>query len=193
MNQLLHHLAANPITTGWSAPAVDLEETDDEFVIDIDLPGAPPHPHHRPRRPERTTVMTAAPVPDPYLVLGVTAEASDNDLDHAFRRLIRQLHPDTRPPAVPDPDDDQRLQNLLTAYATLRDPIQRATYDRTHREQTTKPHLAVPRPRVAAPPPLPPDLRAGPVHWAPLPHPTPGGPAVAARPGRPKGIHHGAH
>ncbi|MEV6416932.1 J domain-containing protein [Kribbella sp. NPDC051718] len=106
-------------------------------------------------------------VPDPYLVLGITAAASDDDLDHAFRRLIRQLHPDTRPPAAPDPGTDQRLQDLLTAYATLRDPVQRAAYDRTRREQATRPHLAAPQPRVAAQP-LVPDLQAGPVQWAPL-------------------------
>ncbi|GAA1658014.1 hypothetical protein GCM10009744_59000 [Kribbella alba] len=134
--------------------------------------------------------MTAAAVPDPYLVLGVTAEASDDDLDLAFRRLIRQLHPDTRPPAAPDPDTDQRLQDLLTAHATLRDPIQRATYDRTRREQTIRPDVATPRPRVASPP-LTPDLRAGPVHWAPLPNPTLDGPAAAARGGQPKETRHG--
>ncbi|GAA1658020.1 hypothetical protein GCM10009744_59010 [Kribbella alba] len=40
MNQLMHHLTTNPTTAAWTAPAVDIEETDEEFVIDIDLPGA---------------------------------------------------------------------------------------------------------------------------------------------------------
>jgi preprotein translocase subunit Sec63 len=31
---------------------------------------------------------------DPYAVLGVTAEASDADIERAYRRLISQYHPD---------------------------------------------------------------------------------------------------
>lgn len=63
-------------------------------------------------------------------MLGVTAEASDDDLDQAFRGLIRQDHTDTRSPE-PETDADHRLQEILTAYTTLRDPIRRAAYDRT--------------------------------------------------------------
>ncbi|MET9314567.1 Hsp20/alpha crystallin family protein [Kribbella sp. NPDC003505] len=40
MNQLMHRLSmSSSPATGWT-PAVDIEETDDECVIDIDLPGA---------------------------------------------------------------------------------------------------------------------------------------------------------
>lgn len=31
---------------------------------------------------------------DPYLVLGLTAEASDGEVEQAYRRLISQYHPD---------------------------------------------------------------------------------------------------
>ncbi|MDX6237985.1 MAG: hypothetical protein QOG10_2800 [Kribbellaceae bacterium] len=118
--------------------------------------------------------MTAAPIPDPYALLGVTAEASDDDLDHAFRGLVRQLHPDTRTPSEPDADADQRLQELLTAYATLRDPLRRAAYDRTRARPATAGSAPTPQPRfpTAAPQtPAPirvgPAIRVGPVHWAP--------------------------
>ncbi|MFC6160161.1 J domain-containing protein [Kribbella jiaozuonensis] len=73
-----------------------------------------------------TQPVTQRPDLDPYDVLGVTAEASDEDLDHAFRALIRQ-HTDT---LSPGPDADQRLREILTAYTTLRDPVRRAAYDR---------------------------------------------------------------
>jgi len=32
---------------------------------------------------------------DPYLVLGITPEISDEDLKKAYRRLVRENHPDT--------------------------------------------------------------------------------------------------
>ena len=77
-----------------------------------------------------TQPVTQRPDPDPYDVLGVTAEASDEDLDEAFRGLVRRHHTDTRSPQ-PEPDADHRLQEILTAYTTLRDPIRRAAYDHT--------------------------------------------------------------
>ena len=114
--------------------------------------------------------MTTAP--DPYAVLGLTPEASDDDLDHAFRSLVRQLHPDTRTPPEPGPDADKRLQELLTAYATLRDPISRAAHDRAHTRPTT-PRTAV-TPHHHGPPAAQhvhhsePAIRVGPVRWVPL-------------------------
>jgi len=116
--------------------------------------------------------MTALPL-DPYVILGVTVEASDDDLDHAFRGLVRGLHPDTRTSDIDDADDaDRRLQELLNAYATLRDPIRRAAYDRAQAAALSVSSAAPsPRPRSseagasdAAP------IRVGPVHWKP-PHP----------------------
>ncbi|GAA0938354.1 hypothetical protein GCM10009554_27290 [Kribbella koreensis] len=39
MNQLMQQLTTNPAPTDWK-PAVDIEETDDEYLIEVDLPGA---------------------------------------------------------------------------------------------------------------------------------------------------------
>ncbi|MEV0284800.1 J domain-containing protein [Kribbella sp. NPDC050820] len=105
---------------------------------------------------------------DPYEILGVAPTATEDDLDHAFRSLVRQLHPDTRTPSEPDPDADDRLHHLLNAYATLRDPIRRAAYDRTqtpplaatartHQPATTQPAQSR----------FEPAIRVGPVHWEP--------------------------
>ncbi|MGW1346743.1 J domain-containing protein [Kribbella sp. NPDC002412] len=115
--------------------------------------------------------MTAPPL-DPYAILGVTVEASDDDLDHAFRGLVRQLHPDTRT-AASDDDADRRLQELLNAYATLRDPIRRAAYDRAM-ARAAVPSAPSPRPRRSqaaparyAPIRVDPAIRVGPVRWEP--------------------------
>jgi curved DNA-binding protein CbpA len=105
---------------------------------------------------------------DPYAILGVTADSSDDDLDHAFRGLVRQLHPDTRTPSDSDVDADQRLQQILTAYATLRDPIRRAAYDRTRiRPATNSPPPHIQATRRTSPPRTEPAIRVGPVRWQP--------------------------
>jgi curved DNA-binding protein CbpA len=67
--------------------------------------------------------------PDPYRVLGVAATASPAQITHAYRARLRAHHPDTRTsPASPAADDG--LQQVLAAYAVLRDPARRADYDR---------------------------------------------------------------
>jgi curved DNA-binding protein CbpA len=123
------------------------------------------------RRSQEITAMTAPPG-DPYVILGVATEASDDDLDHAFRELVRRLHPDTRAAAAPD-DADWRLQEVLNAYAILRDPIRRAAYDRAARaahEHPAAPHIRVRR-TTAGTAPAPrrtePAIRVGPVRWQP--------------------------
>jgi curved DNA-binding protein CbpA len=111
------------------------------------------------------------PRPDPYVVLGVGHDASDDDLDRAFRGLVRQLHPDTREPSDTDTDTDtdteadRRLQELLTAYASLRDPIRRAAYDRSRPAPPAPPYRA----QSGAPTRAEPAIRVGPVHWKPPP------------------------
>jgi hypothetical protein len=147
--------------------------------------------------------MTAALVPaDPYAILGVTATASDDDLDHAFRGLVRQLHPDTRTPSEPDPesgaDADRRLQEILTAYATLRNPISRAAYDRT-RPQPQKstnrsgppPQLRITHPQTPSPIRVGPLIRVGPVRWAPPAQTTPTAAGDVAGPRSTTGAHDG--
>ena len=122
--------------------------------------------------------MTTSPIRDPYAVLGVARDATDDDLDRAFRSVVRQLHPDTRTPSELDADADQRLQELLTAYATLRDPIRRAAYDRSR--PATASNASALRPRVRHAPRGPAAvqvgaaLRVGSVRWDPLPTTTDG-------------------
>jgi curved DNA-binding protein CbpA len=66
--------------------------------------------------------------PDPYRVLGVPSTASQTQITHAYRDRLRAHHPDTRSPQAPAAADEG-LQQVLAAYALLRDPTRRAAYD----------------------------------------------------------------
>lgn len=55
---------------------------------------------------------------NPYDILGVTADASDADVARAYRRLLRQHHPDTAPGHTNL--DGYRLAQVLAAYQQLR-------------------------------------------------------------------------
>jgi hypothetical protein len=61
----------------------------------------------------------------PYEVLGVPASASDEDLRRAYRRLLRETHPDTG-------GDPQRFIAVQTAWERIGSPDARAGYDRGH-------------------------------------------------------------
>jgi curved DNA-binding protein CbpA len=59
---------------------------------------------------------------DPYVVLGVTSTATAAEISHAYRALLRVLHPDTRRRAGAPLTEtaDAELQRVVTAYAALR-------------------------------------------------------------------------
>jgi molecular chaperone DnaJ len=63
---------------------------------------------------------------DYYVVLGVTKDASENDIKRAFRELARKHHPDVAPAG----DDGERFREINEAYAVLSDRDARARYDR---------------------------------------------------------------
>jgi molecular chaperone DnaJ len=64
---------------------------------------------------------------DPYEVLGVQRDASEQDVKKAFRRLARELHPDVN---AHDPEAEEKFKEAAEAYEILSDPERRATYDR---------------------------------------------------------------
>jgi molecular chaperone DnaJ len=66
-----------------------------------------------------------ARVPDLYDVLGVSRDASDEDIKRSYRRLARELHPDVNR----DPGAEQRFKEITAAYDVLKDPARRRQYD----------------------------------------------------------------
>ena len=63
---------------------------------------------------------------DLYDVLGVTREASPEDIKKAYRRLARRFHPDVN---GGDPEAERRFKEINLAYQTLSDPARRRQYD----------------------------------------------------------------
>ncbi len=53
---------------------------------------------------------------DPYTVLGVSHQASPDEIKTAFRRLARDYHPDRNPN---DPQAEERFREINAAYQML--------------------------------------------------------------------------
>lgn len=68
--------------------------------------------------------MQADPPRTHYQTLGVAAECTAEEIKAAYRRLIRQAHPD-----VAGPDGAARAAELSAAYAVLSRPDRRQAYD----------------------------------------------------------------
>jgi DnaJ-class molecular chaperone len=64
---------------------------------------------------------------DPYEALGVQRDASQKDIQKAYRRLAKKLHPDLNPG---NPDAERQFKEVTAAYDLLSDPERRARFDR---------------------------------------------------------------
>ena len=63
---------------------------------------------------------------DYYEILGISKNASKDEIKSAFRKLARQWHPDVNKA----PEAEAKFKELGKAYETLMDDDKRATYDR---------------------------------------------------------------
>ena len=64
---------------------------------------------------------------DPYDVLGIPRSATAADIKAAYRRLVKQYHPDRHPG---DAAIEQRFKEVQSAYELLGDPEKRQRFDR---------------------------------------------------------------
>lgn len=65
---------------------------------------------------------------DFYKDLGVTSDASAEDIKKAYRKLARELHPDANPG---DAAAEERFKRVSEAHSVLADPDKRKEYDET--------------------------------------------------------------
>jgi DnaJ-class molecular chaperone len=64
---------------------------------------------------------------DPYQVLGVSKNASQEEIQQAYRKLAKKHHPDLNPG---NKKAEERFKDIGTAYDILGDPEKRARFDR---------------------------------------------------------------
>ncbi len=65
---------------------------------------------------------------DYYEVLGVSRQASAEEIKKAYRKLARQYHPDANP--TNKKEAEERFKEIAEAYEVLSDPEKKANYDR---------------------------------------------------------------
>jgi len=76
--------------------------------------------------------MTAKSVnTDHYRTLKISEEATQQEIKQSYRRLAKELHPDTQTA----PGDAESIKRLNAAYEVLGDPQSRSHYDRDRRAQ----------------------------------------------------------
>jgi curved DNA-binding protein CbpA len=64
---------------------------------------------------------------DPYSTLGVNKDATQADIQKAYRRLAKKLHPDLN---TGDKTAEDKFKDVSVAYDLLNDPDKRARFDR---------------------------------------------------------------
>ena len=62
---------------------------------------------------------------DPYKVLGVARDASDEDIRRAYRKLAKELHPDLNP--ANRATAEERFKKVSAAYDIVGDPEKRGS------------------------------------------------------------------
>ena len=78
--------------------------------------------------------VSATPIPDYYLVLGVDSNATKQQIGAAFRRMAKVYHPDM----TKDPASAEKFKEVHIAYEILSDSQKRQNYDRYQQQHAAK-------------------------------------------------------
>lgn len=73
---------------------------------------------------------------DPYSTLGVARDAAEADIKKAYRKLAKELHPDTN---KDNPKATERFAHVTNAYDLLSDKAKRAQFDRGEIDENGNP------------------------------------------------------
>lgn len=65
---------------------------------------------------------------DYYAILGISPNATQEEIHKAYRRCSKQWHPDRNP----DRDTEELMKDINEAYSILKDPQKRERYDKEY-------------------------------------------------------------
>jgi DnaJ-class molecular chaperone len=77
-------------------------------------------------------MAATVPQPDYYKLLGVGYSATGEEITRAYRRAMKEVHPDRHSPQQRN-QAEERAKQLNVAYSTLSQPERRRQYDSTLR------------------------------------------------------------
>jgi DnaJ-class molecular chaperone len=86
---------------------------------------------------------------DPYTVLGVPRNATDDDIRRAYRKLAKELHPDLNP--ANRVSAEERFKKVSGAYGVIGDAEKRKQYDRGEIDANGEPRRGFRRPPGGGP------------------------------------------
>ena len=75
---------------------------------------------------------------DPYQILGVSPNASDDEVKHAYRTLSKKYHPDANINSVHQAEYTEKFKQVQNAYKTIMDNRKKGFTNQTYGQQRSQ-------------------------------------------------------